>query len=335
MAEHFENEDYRDLKREVAALRKRIEDLESGRARPPVGRARWWRNLSGRPLLTLPLLIVAVLLALGVLSAENSKQDALFIGTDGKVGIGTTDPKAALDVAGTLKVAGAASTSVGINTSPISNQNLTITPTSGNIPLNVTDPTNTINWLTVQSDGKVVMNGASVAMGGNLSLGNSALYFTKTDHDHAGDIGNKKGNAAIENASNDNALMILGRSIYKDNAFQYRSVKLYDRVSIGGYKKEPQAPLDVKGEIRGKLWTSTEYEWKQNPWEGRDNGSWTKMTKADRSACFLTFVSGSFQGQGEAVEIKQSGDYWMLGGVSQQKHLRAKAKCIGAPDDSW
>jgi len=45
---------------------------------------------------------------------------------------------------------------------------------------------------------------------GPVYLGNSDIYFTKTNHDHSG-VGNTSGYAAIENASNFGCLMILGR----------------------------------------------------------------------------------------------------------------------------
>jgi hypothetical protein len=99
------------------------------------------------------------------------------------------------------------------------------------------------------------------------------------------------------------------------------------KVGIG--KTNPDAPLDVKGEIRGKPWTSSEYEWKQG--QGAK-----QMTKADRSACFLTSAAG-LQGWGESVEIKQDNGYWVLAGTSGRSDfgVRAKAMCIGAPDNSW
>ena len=84
------------------------------------------------------------------------------------------------------------------------------------------------------------------------------------------------------------------------------------------------APLDVSGEIRGKPWTSQEYEWIP----GRPS---TQMTKSDRSVCFLTLVGGSFQAAGEGVGITQENGYWVLTGRSRQNNMRATARCIGAP----
>ena len=104
-------------------------------------------------------------------------------------------------------------------------------------------------------------------------------------------------------------------------------MSLWNRVAIG--ENSADTPLDVKGEIRGARWTSREYEWSQGQ-------APTQMTKADHSACFLTSVRGLFAGAGESVEIKKNErGYWVLTGTSQQKDIRAKAKCIGAPDDAW
>ncbi len=62
-----------------------------------------------------------------------------------------------------------------------------------------------------------------------LCLGNSDLYFTKTDHDHSG-FGNTDGYAAIENAKNYDALMILGRA----HTGGIRTVKLWDYLEVNG-----------------------------------------------------------------------------------------------------
>src|SRR5207244_2806253 len=96
----FEGSDYSDLRREMEVLRKRIEDLESGQARSKAaGRATCWRRLARRPALAVTAVTVAVLLALGVLGADN-KQDPLFIDQNGNVGINQTKPESPLDVNG-------------------------------------------------------------------------------------------------------------------------------------------------------------------------------------------------------------------------------------------
>jgi len=107
--------DYSDLKRELEALRKRIEDLESGRMHPkPAGRATRWRRLAARPVWALAAVVVAVLLALGVLGAQN-KQDPLFIGQNGYVGINQANPEQPLDVNGNALLRGNAVVSGDLN----------------------------------------------------------------------------------------------------------------------------------------------------------------------------------------------------------------------------
>jgi hypothetical protein len=145
-------------------------------------------------------LIACLALGGGLLYAQSSG-DALFIDPKGWIGIGTTTPKATLDVAGKLNVSdsttlsnaaitGSLTTSgslgvgttnpgaklevagdtrlngpVGINTPVIPNQHLVVRPNSGNIPFNITDPAGGLNWLSVLSNGNVVMNGGNVGIG--------------------------------------------------------------------------------------------------------------------------------------------------------------------------
>jgi hypothetical protein len=157
-----------------------------------------------------------------------------------------------------------------------------------------------------------------------IDAGNSDIYFTKTNHDHSS-LGNTQGNAALENASNYNSLMVLGRATTNG-----RVVRMWDRVGIGGNGASTVAtPLDVKGEIRGLPWRSADFAWNQN------SKTPTKMTRTDRSVCFLTAVTGYFLGGGEQVQIVASNNYWYLQGKSQTKDVGAVARCIGAPDDSW
>jgi hypothetical protein len=63
---------------------------------------------------------------------------------------------------------------------------------------------------------------------GAVHVGGSDIYFTQTDHNHTG-LGNTPGYAAIENASNHGALMILGRQVGNT-----RIVKLWDRLEVNG-----------------------------------------------------------------------------------------------------
>jgi len=73
--------------------------------------------------------------------------------------------------------------------------------------------------------------GAKLDVNGAIFAGNSDVYFSKTDHDHTG-IGNTPGWAAIENARNYNALMILGRTTGTPGAA--RRVAVWDVLTVNG-----------------------------------------------------------------------------------------------------
>jgi hypothetical protein len=75
---------------------------------------------------------------------------------------------------------------------------------------------------------------AKLDVRGEIRAGNSDLYFTNPNHIHTG-IGNTEGFAAIENAKDYKALMILGRA---EGMPQVRTVKLWDYLQVNG-------PLDV------------------------------------------------------------------------------------------
>jgi Chaperone of endosialidase len=72
---------------------------------------------------------------------------------------------------------------------------------------------------------------------GDIRAGNSDVYFTRTDHNHTG-IGNTAGFAAIENAANYSALMILGRA----GTSRGRYVRLWDYLQVNG-------GMDVTGAV--------------------------------------------------------------------------------------
>jgi hypothetical protein len=66
---------------------------------------------------------------------------------------------------------------------------------------------------------------------GDIRAGNSDIYFTRTDHNHTA-IGNTAGFAAIENAANFGALMILGRTV--STTPLRRVVRLWDFLEVNG-----------------------------------------------------------------------------------------------------
>jgi hypothetical protein len=321
MKQFFEEPDYSGLKREVEALRKKIEDLESGQVRPRVaGHITRWRRLSSRSALALAAVVVAVLLALGVLSAQN-KQDPLFIDPNGNVSIGS-----------------ARFSKIGINQDPFPGQKVIITADGTDIPLNVTNPANSVSWLVVSKDGNVFMNGGKVGIGTTdpgapLQIGNRSEFKQDAriilSTAEGPNKARREWSVGVKYGADKTESPNYGFTIRDEYAGADRMVIDYATGNVGVGTPKPNAPLDVKGEIRGKPWTSQEYEW-------RKGNPGTQMTKADRSVCFLTLVSGYFYGGGEVVEITTNAQgYWVLGGIAEQRDVRAKARCMGAPDNSW
>jgi microcystin-dependent protein len=105
---------------------------------------------------------------------------------------------------------------------------LTISPT-GNVGIGTETPSEKL-----EVSGNLTVSGA-------ITAGGSDIYFTQTDHTHTG-FGNTAGYAAIENSSNHNALMILGRA----GTAQGRCVKLWDYLEVIGN-------LKVTGTITGNI----------------------------------------------------------------------------------
>jgi hypothetical protein len=87
--------------------------------------------------------------------------------------------------------------------------------------------------MTIQDNGNIgigtVSPEGSLDVRGDIRAGNSALYFTLTNHGHSG-IGNQAGYAAIENAQDYDALMILGRA----GTAHGRKVRLWDYLEVVG-----------------------------------------------------------------------------------------------------
>ncbi|MGK7899313.1 MAG: hypothetical protein AB4372_38280, partial [Xenococcus sp. (in: cyanobacteria)] len=178
----------------------------------------------------------------GALRVDDALHTTGSLTIDGNVGIGTTTPTAKLEVTGDLKVNGTLTATGSLDLGGDLRLRGTDILTGGNVGIGTTVP-----------QGKLDVRG-------DIRAGNSDLYFTKTDHNHTG-IGNTKGYAAIENASNYGALMILGRA----GTSKGRYVRLWDYLQVNGGMDitgnvgigttSPEAKLHVKGNtaIEGNL----------------------------------------------------------------------------------
>lgn len=170
----------------------------------------------------------------------------LTVKADGDVGIGTLTPGARLEVIGsswdqhlrlTNTSTGGAGPSIFFNavnrnwailgtnaTAGAGDQKLGFYDATSNQYRMVIDPSGNVGIGTTGPQGKLDVQGA-------IRAGNSDLYFTGTTHNHTG-IGNAGGFAAIENSSNYNTLMILGRTVTTSPL--RRSVSVWDELNVFG-----------------------------------------------------------------------------------------------------
>jgi hypothetical protein len=179
--------------------------------------------------------------------------DRMVVTPGGNVGIGTSnpDPGAKLTVAG----GGAQVNGVAVGTDvpginyPFEYETVGVTNPAFNLRLQ------SPNWIIFHTGGAAPTDRMSIAPGGNVGIGttgppagkldvrgdiragNSDIYFTEPNHNHTG-IGNTAGFAAIENAVNYGALMILGRA----GTTRGRMVRLWDYLQVNG-------GMDVTGNV--------------------------------------------------------------------------------------
>ncbi|MCY1020992.1 tail fiber domain-containing protein [Pyxidicoccus sp. MSG2] len=163
----------------------------------------------------------------------------LHISAGGNVGIGTTSPQSMLHIVSTTSVlarieAGGAGGWAELDlystfgTANQRNWNLAAQGGGGFAIRMLSDARGWVMTPLHIDTGGTVFATRNLQVQGDLYAANSAMYFTKTDHEHSG-IGNTQGYAAIENASNYGALMILGRTTPSG-----RIVKLWDRLEVIG-----------------------------------------------------------------------------------------------------
>lgn len=162
---------------------------------------------------------------------------------NGNVGIGTIAPSEKLEVTGRVRASAATIGPWPANPSRYSffgssaidqndQRNYAVLQSNDadgmtfvNSPSQIRMRIGNIDRMTVVNDG--------VTVNGSLKVAGSDLYFTETGHNHTG-FGNATGFAAIENAANYGALMLLGRNIAPAGAPLNRIVKLWDYLEVNG-----------------------------------------------------------------------------------------------------
>ena len=243
----------------------------------------------------------------------SSQKVALNWDSTGHVGIGTPSPKAALHVVGAALVSDG--DGYAVPNSHMASGSLTIGSLTANfggatnwnantagLLLETLDDTEIAihdsgtrvasvvryqsapNSLTIGRDmgwGPI----SNVVVTGALHAGNSDLYFTKIDHDHTG-FGNTAGYAAIENTSNYDALMLLGRANAQHPmkpAIKTRVVKLWDCLQVNGDMSVTGRARDAK--IRVNVASGNSINTATTTWVDIPNMS-TTITAPDIGAYF-------------------------------------------------
>ncbi|MBL8473302.1 MAG: tail fiber domain-containing protein [Rhodocyclaceae bacterium] len=163
------------------------------------------------------------------IGTSNDADDHIALMPSGGVGIGTNAPGAKLDIVANTSTWGGWYEAIRLSQSAHS----AITHPGGGLLFGLHSNRNF--YFADTTGGKYVMTieapTGNTTVSGAVFAGNSDIYFSNTSHTHTG-TGNNAGYAAIENASNYGALMILGRTT--QTAPIRRVVKVWDYLEVIG-----------------------------------------------------------------------------------------------------
>jgi hypothetical protein len=177
------------------------------------------------------------------LNLATQARTRLTIDAAGRVGIGLTSPDSPLHILGGNwnVAAGEGDLKIGNDTYRLKIGVALGGGGAGDARIFAQGGTNRLMLGSGTADVLTIMNGrvgigtstpeSALDVHGAIRAGSSDIYFTETNHNHTG-IGNAAGFAAIENAANYDALMILGRAAAA--APHHRVVSLWDELNVNG-----------------------------------------------------------------------------------------------------
>jgi hypothetical protein len=274
------------LEVELEAVQILMDDLDFGSTKSGFGSSRIWRRTISRRKLFWLIFIAAFLLLDGNLRSQQNSDDALFIDSSGRVGIGTTQPAASLDVkapAGSASAirfgdtAGfaslvAGSTYFGLR-DQANNKRLTILQSSGNIGIGTDQPQ---TKLEIAHNQALKVGNAYLSSGGNyahlatnewfdgqkwlatapgaliqLSGQNTAFYTHDANGNHVNRmIVNSAGNVGIGTASPRETLEVKGNAIIQGKMTSAGRLQVDDQPETT-YEISPRYHLSLSNPVYG------------------------------------------------------------------------------------
>lgn len=259
-----------------------------------------------------------------VLSApDGDPKQAVMVTDEGEVGVGIDNPQASLHVRGQhgwadgsdLRI-GSEQRYLGIGVATLDGGG------AGNVHIRSGEGTGKIIFNAGEKDAFAIQKDGAVGVGtqypdAQLHVNGEAIFEVAEGRVQ---ISGPWGNPGIVGFSNNGTR--------RDIRFQDDEISLRSDVGVGGKLNVSGGTIisegiQVGGEVQGKLRLRGEYHWIK----GNDR---IQMIPVAEGFCFLTFVSGEFNGGGERVEIIQDGGYWYLQGDSGAGNtLMGKAFCAG------
>ncbi|MEH6875694.1 MAG: tail fiber domain-containing protein [Candidatus Competibacter sp.] len=161
------------------------------------------------------------------IGVSNDADDHIALMPSGNVGIGTATPGAKLEINASLTTWNGWLEAIRFTRT----EHSAITHPGGGLLFGMHSDRHFYFADTVKGQYAMTIDGptGNATIKGSVTAGNSDIYFTNTEHNHSA-IGNTAGYAAIENAKDFGALMILGRA----GTDKGRKVRLWDYLEVVG-----------------------------------------------------------------------------------------------------